>query len=171
MTFKTHLDELGHHDEIGNKPVPTTSHGGEIGNKPGQITSQDDELGNRPVPITSPDEQIGNEPDGGSLPPDMPTNPTVPLMEDYWVKDGQLWVRFHVLPQTTKYVPKAGPGAPSLDQLEDRRDTYVVKPDDPLVDKQKRQLAHGQRQSGDSLRMDRTNGFLRVTTVSIRDER
>ena len=31
---------------------------------------------------------------------------------------------------------KAGPGAPSLDQLADRRDTYVVKPDDPLVDKQ-----------------------------------
>ena len=37
--------------------------------------------GTGPVPITSPDEQIGDEPDGGSLTPDVPTNPTVPIME------------------------------------------------------------------------------------------
>ena len=140
MTFKTNLDELGHHDEIGGRPASTTSHDGEIGNEPGQMTSQDARIGNGPVPTTSQDEQVGDEPDGGSLPPDtpmdLPTNSTAPLMEDYWVKDGRLWVRFHVLPRTTKYVPQAGPGATSLDQLADRRDTYVVKPDDPLVDKQ-----------------------------------
>ena len=80
VTFKTNLDELGHYDEIGNRPAPTPSHDGEIGNEPGQMTSQDDEIGNRPAPITSQDEQIGDESDGGSLPPDMPTNPTVPLI-------------------------------------------------------------------------------------------
>ena len=45
---------------------------------------------------------------------------------DFWSKHGQLWVRHHVVPRTTLYVPETDEGGPDVTKLDDLRKTYLL---------------------------------------------
>ena len=55
----------------------------------------------------------------------IPDPSQVERTSDYWIMDGRLWKRVHIIPRNTLYRPEATDGGPSPDDLTSTRVTFI----------------------------------------------